>query len=437
MRPKTFIRDNYGFEQNPFPGSPIAQWGSSDERENGSLYDIDVASKEYGEAIAKFVVGPVDSGSKFHFLWSLGEGEEARGFGKTVLLAHVARQINGDLGYRLLTENEFEKAEANENRILAGMGTFDKLPGAGGVPDLAAISLEQVRYLAQIDPGIGKSPIMVLREQFVREPGAEVPESPEDRIEIEAEKIRERVKETSLSLGGKTLGSPDRVLLDHFANANWRGLAGFLKDVDAKKGFGLLSSALIIAKAGGVKRVLLFIDQVEDFANPETPKKRRSLEVERFRDIAVETQPFGQMASYVLTMHPAAARSIEEYWSLARLPRIDHLLKQNERVTVILRPLKRLEEAERLLGAYMSRSRRKNCGFDSLHPFDRGAVAVIMEVNGGRPGYMLEFAHNLIQEGAHNGWTKIGEREAREITQDANLEDISRTPGRRRIGAVE
>ncbi len=49
-----------------------------------------------------------------------------------------------------------------------------------------------------------------------------------------------------------------------------------------------------------------------------------------FRDIAIETQPFGEMASYVLTMHPAAARTIDEFWSLARLPKIDHLLRSGQ-----------------------------------------------------------------------------------------------------------
>jgi len=151
-RAKTFIRETYGLEQNPFPASAIAQWGSSDERENGPLYDVDVVPKEYAEANEKFVVGAVDSGRKFHFLWSLGEGDEARGFGKTVLLGHIAREINHDLGYRLLTENEFEKDEASENRILAGMGTFNKVDVTG----LAAVSLEQVRYLAQVDPATGK-----------------------------------------------------------------------------------------------------------------------------------------------------------------------------------------------------------------------------------------------------------------------------------------
>ena len=434
VRPKVFIRDTYSLEQNPFPAAAIAQWGSSDERENGSLYDSAVASKDYAEAIAKFVVGPVDSGSKFHFLWSLGEGEEARGFGKTVLLGYIARQINRDLGKAVLLANEFEVDEVEKNRVLATMGTFDKVEVTG----LAAVSLEQVRYLAQLDPETGRSPMMVLRDHLLQKIGfhSSTPIE-EDRVEMEAEEIRARIKEESLAIGGKTLGSPDRRLVDHFANGDWRGLSAFLRDASAKNGFELLSSVLIIARAGGVQRVLLFIDQVEDFASADTPKKRRSLEVERFRDIAIETQPSGQMASYVLTMHPAAARSVEEYWSLARLPKIDHLLKQNERITLILRPIKRLEEVEKLLAVYMGRFRRQGSAFDILHPFDRGALGVFLDASGGRPGPMLKLAHDLIEEGARNGWEKIGEPEVRAITRDVDPSDDTPRTSRRRIGAIE
>ncbi len=434
VRPRSFVRDSYGFEQNPFPPSAIAQWGSSDERENGSLYNADVVPKEYAEAIEKFVVGPIDSGSKFHFLWSLGEGDEARGFGKTVLLGHIAREVNGDLGRHVLLANEFDDVEANETPVLATMGTFNKTDVTG----LAAVSLEQVRYLAQIDSSSGRSPLEILREHFVRRLQSGSPDSIKDRTEAEAETIRDAVRETNLALGGKTLGSPDRQLLNHFANADWRGLVSFLRDASAKDGFGLLSSCLIIARAAGIKRVFFFIDQVEDFASADTPKKRRSLEVERFRDIAVETQPFGDMASYVLTMHPAAARSVEEYWSLARLPKIDHLLKQNERITVILKPLKRLEDAEKLLLGYMGRFRLQGSAFDSLHPLNRAAVGVLLDVSGGRPGQVLKVAHDLIEEGARNAWARIGEPEARSITQELRVdEDAPHSTRRRRIGAVE
>jgi hypothetical protein len=434
VRPRSFVRDTYGLEQNPFPAVAIAQWGSSDERENGSLYNADVVPKEHAEAIAKFVVGPIDSGSKFHFLWSLGEGEEARGFGKTVLLGHIAREINSDLGRHVLLANEFDEEEASGTAVLAAMGTFNKTDVTG----LAAVSLEQVRYLAQADPSTGESPLMVVRKHLIRRLEGETSLLGENRTDAEGDAIREFTRETNLALAGKTLGSPDRRLLDHFANGNWRGLVSFLRDASAKDGFELLSSCLIIARAAGVKRVLLFIDQVEDFASADTPKKRRSLEVERFRDIAIETQPFGEMASYVLTMHPAAARSVEEYWSLARLPKIDHLLKQNERITLILRPLKRLEDAEKLVLSYMGRFRRQDSGFEALHPFDHAALSVLMDVTGGRPGPMLKLAHDLIEEGARNAWSRIGEQEVRAITDDSQTgSEIPRTARRRRIGAVE
>jgi hypothetical protein len=398
------------------------------------LYDAEVVPQEYSEAVAKFVVGPVDSGSKFHFLWSLGEGDEARGFGKTALLGHIARIVNADLGRKVLLANEFDEEEAADTPLLAAMGTFNRVDVTG----LAAVSLQQVKYLAQADPTTGRSPLMVLRERFLSRLARRLPTSPEDRTGAEAEAIREATRETDLALGGKTLGSPDRRLLDHFAHANWIGLITMLRDAETKHGFELLSSCLIVARAAGVKRLLLFVDQVEDFANSDTPKKRRSLEVERFRDIAIETQPFGEMASYVLTMHPAAARAVDEYWSLARLPRIDHLLKQNERITVILRPIKRLEEAEKLLLAYMRRLRRPDCGFSGIYPLDHAVLGVLMDVTGGRPGPMLKLAHDLIEEGARKGWMRIGEREARILTEDVHVvDDSARPPHRRRIGAVD
>src|SRR6266849_9793928 len=112
MRVKAYLQDAYGLAQNPFPAIAIARWGSTDERENGLLFNSDVCPREYEEAVDKFIVGPIDSGSKFHFLWSLGDGEEARGFGKTVLLRHLSRAINNDLGRKLLQEHGFDQEEA-------------------------------------------------------------------------------------------------------------------------------------------------------------------------------------------------------------------------------------------------------------------------------------------------------------------------------------
>src|SRR5205807_2549397 len=105
------------------------------------------------EAIEKFVVSPIDSRSKFHFLWSLGQGDDARGFGKTAMLHYLARRVNKDLGYEVLTTHEFDDKEAADTPVIAAMGTFN----TQDVKTLAAVSHEQVIYLAQPDPVSGKS----------------------------------------------------------------------------------------------------------------------------------------------------------------------------------------------------------------------------------------------------------------------------------------
>ena len=102
---------------------------------------------------------------------------------------------------------------------------------------------------------------------------------------------------------------------------------------------------------------MLFCDQLEDFASPQTPKKTRSIEVERFRDFIVELLPMADMVSVVVTMHPRALASIEEFWQLADLPslRVD---EANRHIVVVMPPLGTLDQAKRLLGAYLNAARR-------------------------------------------------------------------------------
>ncbi len=429
MRVKSYLQDAYGLAQNPFPATAIARWGSSDERENGLLFNSDVCPRECEEAIDKFIVGPIDSGSKFHFLWSLGEGEEARGFGKTVLLRHLSRAINKDLGRKLLQEHGFDQEEARNTPVLATMGTFNKTD----VTSLSAVCLEQALNLAQVDPSTGLSPMMVLHKHMVK--SLELGNRAADE---EAEAIRKQIQETDLSLSGKTLGSPDRRFVDFFANGNWAGLASFVRQADQKSGFDLLSTSFVVARAAGINKIFLFIDEVEAFASADTPKKRRSMEVERFRDIAIETQPFGDMASYVLTMHPAAARSIDEFWSLARLPKIDHLLRQNQRITVILNPITDTGDVEKLLTSYLKTFRHSDINVEPIHPFDHAALHVLLEHSGGRPGPMLKFAHELIEEGARSQWKRIGDKEARQFAEeDREITELPMRTRRRGIGAID
>jgi hypothetical protein len=134
VRAKAFINKAYFLEENPFPPEAIVRWGDPDPRSNGALFSEEVFRAEYEEAVGKFVVNPIDTGSKFHFLWSLGSGDEARGFGKTATLHYLARAVNRDLGRAVLTAHEFAVEEARQTPILAvGREPGSRpLPGARG-----------------------------------------------------------------------------------------------------------------------------------------------------------------------------------------------------------------------------------------------------------------------------------------------------------------
>ena len=432
MRTKVFLSKNYFLKDNPFPHDPIVRWGEEDARSNGSLYSREVLKDAYNEAVNKFVVNPVDSGSKFHFLWSLGSGDEARGFGKTAMLHNIARSVNRDLGYDLLTTHEFDEEEARDTPILATMATFNQQK----VTTLSAISLEHVKYLLQ-EHDDGVLPLRNVRAHLVERLSHD-PQTPFDRGDAEDPRLREAIEravsDEDMKVKGQTIAAVDKRFLSHFANDDFRQLRELVNAATARTGYDYLHTTFVIARAAGIRRIFLLIDEVEAFANADVPRKRRQMEVERFRDLAIETQPFGEMASYILTMHPDAARTIEEFWSLARLPKIDYQSKQNSRVTVVLRELKKREEVEELLVTYLKEYRTVPPP-DDLFPFAHDATDALLEISRGRPGKILEGANRLITEGATSHWERITAQEVKDyLAQEGRGEAVER---RRRIGAID
>jgi hypothetical protein len=422
-----FIREQYRYRLNPYPSQAVLQYGSPDPRENGDLFNKDVAPAAYEEAVDKFIVRPLDSGSKFHFLWSLGEHDGARGFGKSALLRHLAHEVNSDLGQSLLRSHGFDDQEAADTPILAALGSFDTT----SAQTLSAVCLQHAGSIALPNDRPGTAPLEVVHAAIVRRLNCA---SNIQDAEAQVDAICNLIEETYLSIRGKTLGRPDRQFVGMFADSDWRRLAAYVRGATANDGFKLLNTIFVVARAAGVKRVFLFTDQVEDFANVDTSRKRRHLEVERFRDLSIEAQPFGEMSAYVLTMHPEAARQIENFWSEARLPELDPTAKRTRRTAVIMRTVRSREEAAQVYLNYSIQARIPNADVAPLHPFDDSTLDVLVEISGGRPGQMLKFAHDLIEEGAQEGHSVISSKEAEDILAEARSMNEDDKPVRRPRG---
>src|SRR5262249_36935302 len=101
------------------------------------------------------------------------------------------------------------------------------------------------------------------------------------------------------ALKGRTLGPPDEKFLAALCAGKARVVQDYIDGITPQKrtrsGANFLATMLLFIKAAGIGKVMLFCDQLEDFASPQTPKRSRSTEVERFRDFVVELLPMADM----------------------------------------------------------------------------------------------------------------------------------------------
>ena len=140
------------------------------------------------------------------------------------------------------------------------------------------------------------------------------------------------------------------------------------------------------ARAAGMTGVLVFLDQLEDLANPQlSSKAKRHREVERFRDDIFEDRFLADSVSYVLTFHRRAEHALSEAWVAARLPSFSPEHRSNSSKVVILRGLTTDDRADALIRSYLKAARSPD-EEDSLLPFTSDAVTRLREKTEGRVG---------------------------------------------------
>ncbi|HEX4079155.1 MAG TPA: hypothetical protein VHX61_09825 [Rhizomicrobium sp.] len=223
--------------------------------------------------------------------------------------------------------------------------------------------------------------------------------------------LAERCHDAYRALKGRTLGPPEDKFLAALCAGESRAVQDYLDGITPQKrtrsGANFLATILLFVQAAGIRKVMLFCDQLEDFASPQTPKRTRSVEVERFRDFIVELLPMADMVSIVVTMHPRALASIEEFWQLADLPslRVD---EANRHIVVVMPPLATSKQAKRLLATYLNASRRDGtAAADGLSPFTEDAVEELWTHSSKKPRDLLRKAHKMITFAAAENLEKI------------------------------
>jgi hypothetical protein len=413
-----WTKRHWKLKSNPFPSEAIARLGGNDRRENGLLFDPNVLLEKVEEAAEKFVLGAAYSGLRFGYLWSLGVGLEgdARGFGKSSLMQYLVERVNEDFGRRVFLDTGLEEEDADEHPLCAVLASFDM----ANARSLNAVFYEAARYACRFRRD-DDSPTLAerLREELVKIAGTDVTEQLVSAIAKEQEELR-----------GRTLGPPVEEFLQLLCTGDSQKLAQFVDNVTptkrARSGATYLATLLIMAKAAGIKHVLLCCDQLEDFASTTTSRQKRTLETERFRDYILELQPMCDMLSCVVTMHPRATQAIGDAWRLADLPSYDHDREENRHRVVILKSLDDVARVKDLLSSYLNAYRTEEPPQgEPLHPFTDAAVEALHARSGGKPRDILRKANALVETGAEENWQVIDAKRAIGVLDSLAADDTT------------
>jgi hypothetical protein len=397
-----WVKKHWGLMHNPFPTTGIARLGGKDPRENGLLYEPDVSADKLQEAIDKFVLGAAFSGLRFGYLWSTGSGpgdSDARGFGKSVLMQHLASSLNKDFGRSAYITAGLDEEDAAEAPICGLLTSFD----TAQIRSLSAALFTAVEYATDFRADDSELTLTQrLREALVERVGTD-----------DAQTLAKYVVEQHRSLRGRTLGPPDNKLVLALCDGDVTVAEDYLDKIKpasrTRNGAVYLATFLLFAASAGMKHVLLCCDQLEDLASTTTAKSKRDLETERFRDVILETLPMADMLSVVVTMHPRAALTIGTAWELADLPSFE-VSEANKHRIVVLPPLQNVNVATKLLTKYLDAARKPGADLNGdVHPFTQAAIAALFSRSNRKPRDILRKAHGLVEAAAGENLDMIDE----------------------------
>ncbi|MBW3642843.1 MAG: hypothetical protein KY447_08025 [Actinobacteria bacterium] len=383
--PFTHLEQAWGLEGNPFPSEAMSN--------NDADPYAEVFTDETDAFYRKLLRGGVVNNLHMGFLWSQGTRNDT-GFGKTRLMRHARAAVNADQGNQVLAASGL--AEARRPRIAAAYSNLN---------NLNATSLYQVAFNAVVDlanPVAGHPAVLeCARAAVVSDLAGKSGVAPDD---VAAQAVSDTLRLVRLQLfpGAAPLRAD---VVDAFGRGG-TAVAAALGQVSPatrmRSGLEYLDFAITALAAAGIDHLFLFVDQLEDLAtNKSITAAKRSREIGRIRDL-LEEEPYASRLHMVFTFHNSAARVLERFWEIHRLPRFE-IAPDNQAAVVVLRGLTTDEQAAEVLKAYLERKRLTKAGDDDLLPFDHAAVTVLRAVSEGRVGTLLSMAHGLVQEAASAG----------------------------------
>jgi hypothetical protein len=329
--------------------------------------------------MARAFLGTSGVAPRVAFLWSLGQGEEARGYGKTRHLLWFAGRVNEDLGHGVM---KLAGRSPDSERLLAAYAAFSTVH---------SLSLSNLLFDVALDLARSQgSRLVALRA-----------------AELAKGNTSDGIYEGAAKQLNKSEENWDYWLLRSLSTrepANWiEYLENHSQWHKVRYGREMLRAAVAFLSELGIGRLLILVDQVEDFASYNTPTYKLQRDFYRLALLCSADKLLRNRITFVLTMHPRAARVLSSYWSESELGPVN--VDEGAENVVLLGAMSRSRFVA-LVKAYLDSVRVKPSGYP-LKPFTDEAIEFIHEHERGRPGYCLQRLFYVMDLAAAEGVENI------------------------------
>jgi hypothetical protein len=356
----------WGLKRNPLPTEAIGR--------DDFPFSEEAFAEELNDFADKIVAAGLSTRRSISFIYSHHpQGGEDTGFGKSATMLQMRTDINRDLGAAVLEGLVDEEERVPIGATYASFNTTERT------------AYYQVLVAAVHDAATaGEIPLLQrARDRIMLDHGS----SPADiRGALEASQIKLNVPLRPATVDAFCYSGADGVAAD---------IATKSETLKLRSGLQWLHFLLVALDAAGIRRLFLFVDQLEDLAtNKAQSRAKRFREIGRIRDL-LEDEPTRSMLHTTFTMHDTAAYELHDFWVAHRLPSYE-LRRGNMGQIVLLEGLRNDAAAANVLATWLSSEREDGYEGEDHVPFQMSAVRALRNSAEARVGPFLVAACKVL-----------------------------------------
>lgn len=427
------------FSRNPFPTRPSVTPGSSDDRENGTIYVPQLRHKEEA-SFEKLLISSEENPQtrSIAFLMDFAT-RRGRGIGKTAFLHYQKKRIMDDLGNALTRGSEvmfavymFPSPDGRTRKFwqfhrLLTKSLIEQEVVATAMWRLRAFSsIISEEILSEVGGDLRKT---LGNDEWLREKGVNL-----GRDFLGKKGLNDEVLRTLAGMGinPELAQALSRYGHDVDKFEQWvRGITDRGWNDDNGQMF-FNDFVKVLGKAGFTKGLIL-VDEVEKIIAPQNSAERRAF-TDSLRYFFIDGYCENTRLSFcnlLLTIHPYVQELLNPHWSATGLDRFAALSGElASEYTIYFEPLNQ-ELAIPLAQAYLNASRISEEYMDKLKPFTNEAIQEALVLSGRVPGLFLTLLNNTVEKAVSEGKDTIEATLIKEVAkfrepQEPSLDDRDR-----------